>query len=142
MTFQNQHPRLLALLLSASVFFGGCRLQLEPPGPPPNPPPQPTPVDPTPQPGPVPTPAPSKEREAEFYSALARAVREGEFVDTDHLFAFSKHYREKHNIPPGGEIASREFSDITANRPLDMQSIREDIAARLERIADAKLKGD
>ena len=146
MTFQNRrlHPLFLSLLLSLAVC--GCRLQLEPPKPEPSPAPAPSPVEPQPPRPDPPQPTPPQPggdvRESEFYSALSRAVLDGEFADTDHLFAFSRYYREKHNIPPGGDVVNREFRDITTNMMLDMQSVREDIASRLQRVAEAKLKGE
>ena len=113
MTFQNRrlHPLFLSLLLSLAVC--GCRLQLEPPKPEPSPAPAPSPVEPQPPRPDPPQPTPPQPggdvRESEFYSALSRAVLDGEFADTDHLFAFSRYYREKHNIPPGGDVVNREF---------------------------------
>lgn len=146
MTFlAPRRPRfLLALLLSASLLLGGCRLQLELPTPHPQPPaPTPGPVEPTPNPPPAPNPAPvGNVQQYEYYSALARAVLEGEFEDTDSLFAFSKYYREKRGFPEAGPVASREFADITSNRSLSTEAVRKDIAARLDRVADAKLRGE
>jgi hypothetical protein len=83
----------------------------------------------------VPTPSVNASADQKaLYALFAKAVRDGEWNDTDSLMAAFKKTRELSDIPSDPATVRITFPEFEKNLPIDAK-LRESIAARFDKLA-------